>query len=111
MRLSLPERLATPTPTSTPAQLAFRQAIRTVEELRAQLAALRAAQTAARLAYWQQVGPLAAATVGARRALYEPLEAALLGGYLSRAEQEQVTELLRYNATSLQERFGEDEAA
>jgi hypothetical protein len=39
------------------------------------------------------------------------LEEALLGGYLSRAEEEQVTELLLHNAQSLQERFGEDESA
>jgi hypothetical protein len=38
------------------------------------------------------------------------LEEALLGGYLSRAEEEQVIELLVCNAQSLQERFGEDES-
>jgi hypothetical protein len=95
----------------TPAQQAFRQAIRAVEDLREQLLALRAAQAAARQTYWRQVGPIAAAAVAARRALYEPLEAALLGGYLSRAEEQQVLELLLHNAYSLQERFGEDEAA
>jgi hypothetical protein len=48
--------------------------------------------------------------VVARRALYAPLEKALLDGYLSRAELQQVTDLLVQNAHSLQERFGEDEA-
>lgn len=95
----------------TPAQQAFRQAIRAVEHLREQLLALRAAQAAARQTYWRQVGPVAAAAVAARRALYEPLEAALVGSYLSRAEEQQVLELLLHNAYSLQERFGEDEAA
>jgi hypothetical protein len=82
-----------------------------VEDLRAQLQQLRASQTATRQAYWRQVGPVAAATVAARRALYEPLEAALSGGFLSRAEEEQVLDLLVHNAHSLQNRFGEDEAA
>jgi ketosteroid isomerase-like protein len=81
-----------------------------VEALRAQLHALWAAQAATRQAYWQQVGPLATGTVAARRALYEPLETALLSGYLSRAEEQQVTELLLHNAQSIQERFGEDES-
>ena len=49
--------------------------------------------------------------MAARRALYEPLETALLSGYLNRAEEQQATELLLHNAHSLQERFGEDEAA
>jgi hypothetical protein len=80
-----------------------------IDDLRAQLAGLRASQAATRQAYWQQVGPVAAATVAARRALYEPLETALTGGYLSRAEEQQVTELLLHNARSLQDRFGEDE--
>jgi hypothetical protein len=110
VRRPLPERLPPDEPAGTPAQQAFRQTIRAVEALRAQLHALRAAQAATRQAYWQQVGPLATGTVAARRALYEPLETALLGGYLSRAEEEQVTELLLHNAQSLQERFGEDEA-
>ncbi|NML65369.1 J domain-containing protein [Hymenobacter sp. RP-2-7] len=79
--------------------------------LRTQLQALRDAQAQARLAYWRQVGPLAAATVAARRALYEPLEAALPGGYLTRAEEQQVTELLVAIARDLEARFGEDEAA
>jgi ketosteroid isomerase-like protein len=111
VRRLLPERLPLDEPTGTPAQQAFRQTIGAVEALREQLYALRAAQAATRQAYWQQVGPLAAATVAARRALYEPLEAALLGGYLSRAEEQQVTELVLRNAQSLQERFGEDESA
>ncbi len=107
LRQLLPDHV----PTSTPLQQAFRQAIRTAENLREQLQALRTAQAAARQAYWQQVGPLAAATVASRRALYEPLEMALTAGYLSRAEEKQVTELLLRNALSLQMRFGEDEAA
>ena len=111
LRLSLPERANAAEPAGTPAQQAFRQAIQAVETLREQLQSLRSAQTATRQAYWRQVGPLAAATVAARRGLYEPLEEALLSGYLSRAEEQQVIELLVYNAQSLQERFGEDEAA
>ncbi len=110
-RLSLPERAASTESAGTPAQQAFRQAIQAVEILREQLHSLRSAQTTTRQAYWRQVGPLAAATVAARRALYEPLEEALLSGYLSRAEVQQVTELLVYNARSLQARFGEDESA
>ena len=102
--------LASAPPTDTPAQQAFRQAIRAVDELREQLRALRASQAAARRAYWQQVGPLAAAVVAARRALYAPLETALTQAYLSRAELSQVTEVLVHNARSLQARFGEDEA-
>jgi len=111
LRLSLPERLPAEEPTGTPVQQAFRQTIRAVEALREQLRTLRTAQAATRQTYWRQVGPLAADTVAARRALYEPLEAALLGGYLSRAEEQQVTGLLLHNAQSLQERFGEDESA
>jgi hypothetical protein len=111
LRIFLPERLPAEEPAGTPAQQAFRQTIRAVETLREQLHALRAAQAATRQTYWRQVGPLAADTVAARRALYAPLEAALLGGYLSRAEEAQVTELLLHNAQSLQERFGEDESA
>lgn len=111
LRRSLPERANAAEPAGTPAQQAFRQAIQAVETLREQLHSLRSAQTTTRQAYWRQVGPLAAATVAARRGLYEPLEEALLSGYLSRAEEEQVTELLVHNARSLQERFGEDESA
>jgi hypothetical protein len=109
-RQALPERVAAQ-PSSSPVQQAFRQAMQVVEDLREQLRLLRASQTATRQAYWQQVGPVATATIAARRALYAPLELALTDGYLSRAEEQQVTELLVYNARSLQERFGEDESA
>jgi hypothetical protein len=104
----LPERVATAA-VGSPAQQAFREAMAAVEALRAQLDALRAAQAATRQTYWRLVGPVAAAAVAARRALYAPLELALTDGYLSRAEVAQVTELLVHNARSLQERFGEDE--
>ncbi len=80
-----------------------------IEALRAQLSTLRAAQAAMRQTYWRQVGPVAAAAVAARRALYAPLETALTDGHLSRAEMVQVTELLVHNAHSLERRFGEDE--
>jgi hypothetical protein len=109
LRQFLPERSASES-VGSPAQQAFRQAIGEIEELREQLRSLRAQQAAARQAYWRQVGPLVAATVAARRALYEPLETALTSGYLSRAETQQVTEVIWRNAHSLQERFGEDEA-
>ena len=109
LRQFLPERLVGES-VGSPAQQAFRQAIGVIEELREQLRSLRAQQAAARQTYWRQVGPLATATVAARRALYEPLETALTSGYLSRAETQQVTEVLWQNAHSLQERFGEDEA-
>jgi hypothetical protein len=108
-RQALPERVATQ-PSGSPVQQAFRQAMQVVEDLREQLRLLRASQAATRQAYWQQVGPVATATIAARRALYAPLELALTDGYLSRAEEQQVTELLIYNAHSLQERFGEDES-
>ena len=108
-RQALPERMATQ-PVGSPVQQAFRQAMQTVEDLREQLRLLRASQAATRQAYWQQVGPVATSTIAARRALYAPLELALTDGYLSRAEEQQVTELLVHNARSLQERFGEDEA-
>ncbi|MDO7883945.1 hypothetical protein [Hymenobacter cheonanensis] len=108
-RQALPERVASQP--ASPAQLAYRQAMQAVDDLREQMHRLRASQAATRQAYWQQVGPVAAAAVAARRALYEPLEIALTDGYLSRAEETQVTELLVHNARSLQERFGEDEAA
>jgi hypothetical protein len=108
-RQALPERAPTQ-PLGSPVQQAFRQAMQTVEDLREQLRLLRASQVATRQAYWQQVGPVATATIAARRALYAPLELALTGGYLSRAEEQQVTELLVHNAHSLQERFGEDES-
>jgi hypothetical protein len=117
MATSLPQRRLLPevAPTDaligTPAQQAFRLAIREVEDLRTQLQQLRASQATTRQAYWRQVGPVAAATVVARRALYEPLETALSGGFLSRAEEQQVLNLLVHNAHSLQNRFGEDESA
>ncbi len=104
----LPERVASQ-PTGSPVQQAFREAMQTVASLREQLQQLRASQTATQQAYWQQVGPVAAATIAARRALYAPLEYALTTGYFSRAEEQQITELLVHNARSLQERFGEDE--
>jgi hypothetical protein len=107
-RQALPERVATQ-PIGSPVQQAFRQAMQTVEDLLEQLRLLRASQAATRQAYWQQVGPVATGTIAARRALYVPLELALTGGYLNRAEEQQVTELLVHNARSLQERFGEDE--
>ncbi|RZJ95074.1 MAG: hypothetical protein EOO60_01455 [Hymenobacter sp.] len=109
LRQFWPARLAGEA-TGSPEQQALRQAIDAVEELREQLRSLREQQAAARQAYWQQVGPLAAATVAARRALYEPLETALTDGYLNRAEAQQVVEVLWHNARSLQERFGEEEA-
>ena len=93
----------------TPAQQAFRAAIEAVEKLREQLRSLRATQAATRQAYWQQIGPLAAAAVAAHRALFAPLETALTAGYLTRAEQQQVAELLWQQAHRIQERFGEDE--
>lgn len=104
----LPDRAAT-TAVGSPAQQAFREAMAAIEALRAQLSNLRAAQAATRQTYWRQVGPVAAAAVAARRALYTPLETALTDGYLSRAEVVQVTELLVHNAHSLERRFGEDE--
>jgi hypothetical protein len=109
-RQALPSRVAGPA-TGSPAQQAFRQALHETELLRAQLRQLQASQVATRQRYWQQVGPLATAAVAARRALYAPLEAALTDGYLNRAEVQQLTELLVHNARSLQDRFGEDEAA
>jgi hypothetical protein len=111
LRRLLPEQVPADASAGTPAQQAFRLAIREVEDLRAELQQLRASQAATRQAYWRQVGPVAAATVAARRALYEPLEAALSGGFLSRAEEQQVLDVLVHNAHSLQNRFGEDEAA
>lgn len=107
-RQALPARVASQ-PIGSPVQQAFREAMQTVESLREQLQQLRASQAATRQAYWQQVGPIAAATIAARRALYAPLEHALVAGYLNRAEEQQITELLVHNARSLQERFGEDE--
>lgn len=104
----LPDQAATAA-VGSPAQQAFREAMAAIEALRAQLSTLRTAQAATRQTYWRQVGPMAAAAVAARRALYTPLETALTDGYLSRAEVVQVTELLVHNARSLERRFGEDE--
>ncbi|WP_151087988.1 J domain-containing protein [Hymenobacter baengnokdamensis] len=107
-RQFLPDQAA-PQGTASVAQQAFRQAIEAVNALREQLRVLLASQAAARQTYWRQVGPVAVAAVAARRSLYAPLEVALTSGYLTRAEEVQVTELLVHNALSLQERFGEDE--
>ena len=107
-RITVPIR-AGAEPTGTPAQQAFRQAILDVENLRVRLRDLRAEQAEARRRYWQQVGPAATAVVGARRALFPALEAALLLGYFNRLEQQQITALLLGNARALAERFGEDE--
>ncbi|MET4073921.1 J domain-containing protein [Hymenobacter sp. UYCo722] len=98
-------------PTGTPAQLAFRQAILDVENLRERLRDLRTEQAEARRRYWQQVGPAATAVVEARHALYAPLEEALLLSYFSRLEEQQITHLILGNARTLEDRFGEDEAA
>ena len=98
-------------PTDSPAQQAFRQAILDVENLRERLRDLRAEQAETRRRYWQQVGPAATAVVAARRGLFPSLEEALLLGYFSRLEEEQITELILGNARALEERFGEDEAA
>ncbi|TGE18963.1 J domain-containing protein [Hymenobacter elongatus] len=105
--------LPTPAPTQaagTPAQKAFRQAILDVENLRERLGELEAGQAEARRRYWQQVGPLAQTVVAARRALFEPLEEALLLPYFSRIEHRQIGELIVANARSLRDRFGEDVA-
>ncbi|HEX8328424.1 MAG TPA: J domain-containing protein [Hymenobacter sp.] len=98
-------------PSGSPAQQAFRQAILDVENLRERLRDLRAEQAEARRRYWQQVGPAAAAVVAARRGLFPSLEEALLLGYFSRLEEEQITELILGNARALEDRFGEDEGA
>jgi hypothetical protein len=98
-------------PAGTPAQQAFQQAIQAVENLREQLRELKDGQAEARRRYWQQVGPVAAQVVAARRALYGPLEEALLLSYFNRLEEQQITTFILANAQALQERFGEDEAA
>ena len=98
-------------PTGSPAQQAFRQAILDVENLRERLRDLRAEQADARRRYWQQVGPGAGAVVAARHALYPPLEEALLLSYFSRLEEQQITAVILGNARTLEDRFGEDEAA
>ncbi|MDO7875791.1 J domain-containing protein [Hymenobacter sp. ASUV-10] len=95
--------------TGTPAQQAFQQAIQAVENLREQLRELKDAQAEARRRYWQQVGPVAAQVVDARRALYAPLEEALLLSYFNRLEERQITGFILANAQALQERFGENE--
>ena len=109
-----PDRITVPVrsgeqPTGTPAQQAFRQAILDVENLRERLRDLRAEQAEARRRYWQQVGPAATAVVAARRDLFPTLEEALLLGYFSRLEEEQITEVILGNARTLEDRFGEDE--
>ena len=98
-------------PTGSPAQQAFRQAILDVENLRERLRDVRAEQAKARRRYWQQVGPAATAVVAARRGLFPSLEDALLLGYFSRLEKQQITELILGNARALEDRFGEDEGA
>jgi hypothetical protein len=110
----LPSRITVPVrteaaATGSPAQQAFQQAILEVESLREQLQHLRTGQADGRRLYWQQVGPVAAAVVAARRALYSPLEDALLAGYFSRAEEQQLSEFIVGNARTLEDRFGEDE--
>lgn len=105
--------LPTPAPAGTPgtpAQQAFRAAVQQVEGLRQRLRELRAEQAEARRRYWQQVGPAAQAVVQARRALFAPLEQALLLGYFSRLEEQRIIALLVGNARALQHRFGEDAA-
>lgn len=109
--LAVPAVAGSPAPAASPAQQAFRLAVLAVEDLRGRLQARRQEQAAARRRYWQQVGPVAAAVVAARRALYAPLEAALLLGSLSRLEEGQLTELILSNARVLEARFGEDETA
>jgi hypothetical protein len=54
------------------------------------------------------VGPLAEAVVTIRRALFAPLEEALLLDFFSRAEHQQLEDIISGNARSLQDRFGED---
>ncbi|GAB2793657.1 hypothetical protein HNQ93_003770 [Hymenobacter luteus] len=94
----------------TPAQQAFRAAVEQVEGLRQRLREVRQEQAEARRRYWQQVGPAAAAVVDARRALFAPLEEALLLDYFSRLEHRQIQEVMLGNARALQDRFGEDAA-
>ncbi|OUJ74270.1 J domain-containing protein [Hymenobacter crusticola] len=94
----------------SPAQQAFQQAVQDVESLRQRLRDLQTEQAEARRRYWQQVGPLAQTVVAARRALYAPLEEALLLGYFNRGEERQIVEAIVGNARTLQDRFGEDEA-
>ena len=93
------------------AQAAFRRALLALEGLRAQVQAAHDTRTAARQRYWLQVGPAAAAVVAARRALYIPLEGALLTTYFSRLEEQQIAQFIVGNAGALIARFGEDEAS
>ncbi len=107
-RITVPV-LTTGQPAGTFVQQAFRQAILDVENLRERLRDLRAEQAEARRRYWQQVGPAATAVVAARRSLFPSLEDALLLGYFSRLEEQQITDLIVGNAQTLEQRFGEDE--
>jgi hypothetical protein len=107
-RITVPV-LTTEHPTGTPAQQAFRQAILDVENLRERLRDLRTEQAEARRRYWQQVGPAAGAVVAARRDLFPTLEEALLLGYFSRLEEQQIADVILGNARALEDRFGEDE--
>ena len=93
------------------AQAAFRRALLALEGLRTQVRAAHDARTAARQRYWLQVGPAAASVVAARRALYIPLEGALLTTYFSRLEEQQIAQFIVGNAGALITRFGEDEAS
>jgi hypothetical protein len=106
---SLPTPAPAETP-GTPVQQAFRAAVQQVEGLRQRLRELRTEQAEARRRYWQQVGPAAQAVVQARRALFRPLEEALLLGYFSRLEEQRIITLIVGNARALQNRFGEDAA-
>ena len=100
----------TGTTANSPAQNAFREAVQAVDNLRQQLHELRTAAAVARQRYWQQVGPVATAVVAARRALYEPLENALLISYFSRLEEQQIVAWIVANARGLEDRFGENES-
>lgn len=92
----------------TSAQQAFREALAKIDGLRLQIQELEQEQREAKNKYWRQVGPLADAVVGSRRALFAPLEAALTTGYFSRLEEQRIEELLWRNARALQHRFGEE---
>ena len=107
----VPVLLAEACAPSSLAQAAFRRALLVLEGLRAQVRAAHDARTAARQRHWLQVGPAAAAVVAARRALYIPLEGALLTTYFSRLEEQQIAQFIVGNAGALITRFGEDEAS
>jgi hypothetical protein len=114
--ITLPSPITVPVRTEqagagTPAQQLFQEVILSIESLREQLRAQKATQAESRRRYWQQVGPVAAAVVAARRSLYPRLEEALLLGYFSRLEEAQITNFILGNARALEDRFGEDEAA